>query len=45
MWGLGAQASFVGTPLLEMEVAGLQSHEVPQPLAGLGCYCWPPWVQ
>lgn len=40
----GTWAPFLGTPLLERWQA-LQSHEVPSPLVGLGCYCRPPCVQ
>lgn len=40
----GTRAPFLGTPLLERWQA-LQSHEVPSPWVGLGCYCWPPCVQ
>lgn len=38
-WGGGPQPAFVGTPLLEMEAAGLHAVRCPSPSMGLGCYC------
>lgn len=43
--GTGARAPFVGTPLLEMEVAGLCAMRCPSPPWGLSGYCWPLCVQ